>query len=101
MSRRPNTLDIADWIASRGFPGREPRVHVNMPASVQVATDRSVTARIIDLSLNGFRLTSQEPLEVGQLVELASFKDAVQGQIRWVDGLDAGGVFTEPTRIVA
>lgn len=62
------------WLSSREFPGREPRVRVNMCASVQVTPERSVIAQIVDLSRSGFRLISEEPLQTGQLVELSNRK---------------------------
>lgn len=98
-TRFRNAESMSSWVNSREFPGREARVRVNMRASVQVTPERSVIARIVDLSRNGFRLISEEPLQTGQLVELSNRKDASLGEIRWVDGLEAGGVFSEPPRI--
>ena len=94
----PNVGSRPAW-DSQGFPGREPRVLVSMQASVQLTSERSVNARLVDLSRAGFRLISEEPLQTGQLVELSNRKDASLGEIRWVDGLEAGGLFADHPRI--
>jgi hypothetical protein len=86
---------MADWVSAREFPSREQRVNVNMPASVEVSSGRTVLARIVDLSANGFRLVSEEPLQPGQRVEVASRKNASEGRICWVNGSEAGGVFLD------
>ena len=70
-----------------------------MRASVQVSAEKNVLAHIVDLSREGFRLISDEPLRTGQVVELSTGKDAVLGEIRWTSGLEAGGLFSERPRI--
>jgi hypothetical protein len=93
MSRKRNACTMASWVGAREASARERRVRVAMPAPIQVAAERTVEARIADLSLNGFRVVSDEPLQVGQSIKLHGRKDRGQGEIRWVDGLEAGGVF--------
>lgn len=98
-SRFRNAEAMPKWVSSREFPAREHRVRVNMRASLQLTAERSIVVRIVNLSRAGFRLVSEEPLHTGQLVELSSRKDASIGEIRWVEGLEAGGLFTERPRI--
>lgn len=100
FSRVRNVESMSVFLNSRELPGREPRVQVNMRASVQVSSERSVAAQILDLSRGGFRILTVEPLQTGQLVELSSGKDASIGQIRRIDGLEAGGVFVNHPPIV-
>lgn len=95
LARKRGPSAIKEAVGLREFPGRQRRVHVNMPASVQVTADRALKVRIVDLSASGFRLVSEEPLVPRQLVEVQFCKDAGQAEIRWVNGLEAGGVFID------
>ncbi len=93
-SRKRSVHELPTFLRLRESPERERRVQVSLPAWVQVAPDRSVAASIIDLSANGFRLVSDEPLRVGQIVRVLSRKDASRGEICWVAGKEAGGTFS-------
>jgi hypothetical protein len=56
-----------------------------------------VAVTVTDLSEGGFRLTSEEILEVGEQVKLRADRHGeVRAEIRWVDGFSAGGVFLTP-----
>ncbi len=92
---------MAQFLAQREFPAREPRVMVELPATVQVTTDYCVRACVVDLSATGFRLVCEEALQTGQIVELQTGKDVEQGTIKWVRGDEAGGVFMGRVRLIA
>jgi hypothetical protein len=93
--RKRNASAMTELVGATEFPSREQRVHVNIPAAVRVAAERTVTARIVDLSVDGFRLVSDEALELGQQVEVASRKAVSGGRICWVNGNQAGGIFAD------
>lgn len=92
--------NMAKWMPVRQHPGRETRARVKLAASIQVSGERNIRGQILDLSKSGFRLTASEPLLVGQLVEISRGNEASVGQIRWVDNLEAGGVFIDPLRVI-
>jgi hypothetical protein len=94
-SRKRPFDELPTFVRRREFPERDRRVQVSLPAWVQVAPDRRTAASIIDLSANGFRLVSDEPLRIGQIVRVLSHKDASRGEICWVAGNEAGGTFTK------
>jgi hypothetical protein len=98
---QPDGHALPEGISAKEAPRRQLRVQVSLPAWVQVAPSRSVEATIVDLSANGFRLVSDELLTVGQVVRVLSRSEAVRGEIRWVAGHKAGGVFTKPAKPVA
>ncbi|MES2135949.1 MAG: PilZ domain-containing protein [Pseudomonadota bacterium] len=57
-------------------------------------------AEVVNLSSDGFRLRSHDPLEVGWEVTLESLDhNPVKAVICWACGLDAGGVFAEPVAL--
>ena len=78
-----------DWIP------RDPRVDVDY--DVRVHTDAGeVSAQIVDLSSDGFRLHTSNPLQVGWEVTLEAAKDfPVRALICWACGNESGGVFAE------
>jgi PilZ domain len=56
-----------------------------------------VDAHILNLSSDGFRLHTADPLQVGWEVTLEAAKQfPVKALICWACGHDAGGVFAEP-----
>jgi hypothetical protein len=57
--------------------------------------DRLVAGAIVDLSAAGFRIEADERVSVGQSIRLLGDKQAAGAQILWVEGLQAGGVFTD------
>lgn len=99
--RKRDVHAIRRAIGTREFPSRERRVQVSLRAKVQVAPTRSAEATIVDLSANGFRLVSDELLEVGQFVRVLSCSDALRGEIRWVAGREAGGTFAKPAQPIS
>lgn len=59
-----------------------------------------VDAQVVNLSSDGFRLRSHDPLAVGWEVTLeAGRHDPVKAVICWSCGLEAGGVFAEPVAL--
>jgi hypothetical protein len=57
-------------------------------------------AQVINLSSDGFRLRSEDPLQVGWEVTLEADKhNPVKAVICWACGLDSGGVFAEPVAL--
>ena len=59
-----------------------------------------VDAQMINLSSDGFRLRSHDPLQAGVVVTLEAVgHDPVKALICWACGLDAGGVFADPVAL--
>jgi len=78
---------------------REPRIEVGYDVRVHCSTGE-VEAEMINLSSDGFRLRSHNPLQPGVIVTLeAAGHDPVKALICWACGLDAGGVFAEPVAL--
>jgi hypothetical protein len=82
-------------LAEQEWLPRDPRVDVDY--DVRVHTDGGeIDAQIVNLSSDGFRLHSANPLEVGWEVTLEAAKQfPVKALICWACGLEAGGVFAE------
>ncbi len=93
QSRVRNAQSLSAGLKSTPWPARDARVRVSMRASVQLTAERCISAQVLELSREGFRVIAKEPLQSGQRVELLTGKEASFGEIRWVDGLEAGGVF--------
>jgi hypothetical protein len=88
--------DLAACIGS----GREARVTLNCDAVLIEPDGCSVDVVILDVSKDGFRLKSPAELEVGSEVCLQVAKIApVRGQIRWICGHQAGGIFLDPVAL--
>ena len=81
------------------WPPRDPRVEVEF--DVRVRTELGETeAQLLNLSSDGFRLHSVDPLQVGWEVTLEAAKQfPVKALICWACGNDAGGVFAEPVAL--
>lgn len=78
-----------DWLP------RDPRVEAHFDVRVHCQAGE-IEAEIINLSSDGFRLRSQDPLQVGWVVTLEAAKQfPVKALICWACGLEAGGVFAE------
>jgi hypothetical protein len=78
---------------------REPRIDVEYDVRVRCSAG-DIDAQIVNLSSDGIRLRSANPLEVGWVVSLEAAKtDPVKAVICWACGLDAGGVFAEPVAL--
>ena len=78
-----------DWIP------RDPRVEVDYDVRVHTEAGE-VDAQIVNLSSDGFRLHTANPLQVGWEVTLEAAKDfPVRALICWACGNESGGVFAE------
>jgi hypothetical protein len=75
---------------------RAARTGVSFDVLVRCA-EGEVEARVVNLSAKGFRLRSTWALEPGWEITLEVAKlPPAKALVRWVAGLEAGGVFTEP-----
>ena len=81
------------------WPSRDPRVDVEF--DVRVLSEAGATeAQLLNLSSDGFRLHSLDPLQAGWEVTLEAAKQfPVKALICWACGNDAGGVFAEPVAL--
>jgi len=74
---------------------RNPRVDTDIAVRVHCQAGE-IEAELINLSSDGFRLHSENPLQVGWEVTLQAAKDfPVKALICWACGNDSGGVFAE------
>ncbi|MFL6764476.1 MAG: PilZ domain-containing protein [Sphingomicrobium sp.] len=78
---------------------RDLRVEAEFPVRVHTQAG-DIDAQIVNLSSDGFRLRSENPLQVGWVVTLEAAKQfPVKALICWACGPDAGGVFAEPVAL--
>jgi PilZ domain len=81
------------------WPPRDTRIDADCDVRVHCAAGE-IDAQMVNLSSDGFRLRSQDPLQAGWVVTLkAGRHDPVKAVICWACGLDAGGVFAEPVAL--
>jgi hypothetical protein len=93
INRSPQSM--VDWVHGREHPERAERVKVRMPVDLELSPNSLVRAIIDDLSRDGFRLRSRAILHEGQSLKMHLPRATVTCELRWVDGLQAGGVFIE------
>jgi hypothetical protein len=78
---------------------RDPRVDAEFDVRVHTQAGE-IDARIVNLSSDGFRLHSDNPLQVGWVVTLEAAKQfPVKALICWACGTEAGGVFADPVAL--
>jgi hypothetical protein len=78
---------------------RDPRVDTALPVRVHCQAG-AIDAHILNLSSDGFRIRSDNPLQVGWVVTLEAAKQfPVKALICWACGQEAGGVFAEPVAL--
>lgn len=83
-------------LEGRAVPQRAPRTDVTFDVLVHCMAG-DLGGEIVNLSGSGFRLRSSKPLEVGWVVGLKVEKmPPIKAVVRWVHGIEAGGVFLEP-----
>ena len=76
---------------------RGPRVATDLKAMLLRPNGEEIHAIIIDISKDGFRLTAEAQLMIGERLDLRVPKAGdVPAQIRWALGNEAGGVFLAP-----
>jgi hypothetical protein len=74
---------------------RDPRVDAEFAVRVHCQAGE-IQAQILNLSSDGFRLHTENPLQAGWVVTLEAAKNfPVKALICWACGQDAGGVFAE------
>ena len=66
-----------------------------MRVNLELGPDTIIKAVIGDLSKDGFRLRSGAVLHVGQKVTMHLPRETVACELRWVNGMQAGGVFAD------
>lgn len=76
---------------------RRPRVAVRHEATLIFADGAEVAVTVTDVSQGGFKLTSEEILEVGEQVSMRDRHGDALAEIRWVRGFEAGGQFLTGT----
>jgi hypothetical protein len=97
--RKRSSEGMAEWVTAREHAGRQRRIRISMPVELELTPGSKIAAEINDLSKDGFRLRSSAVLHAGQALTMHLPRDTARCEVRWVDGLDAGGVFHEPARI--
>ena len=81
----------------QGKAKRSLRVDVHTEASLTFTDGSTVRVIVTDISEGGFRIESEELLEVGEKVRLSDHRHGdVAAEIRWAKGFSAGGVFLTP-----
>ena len=82
-------------LAAEEWPSRDPRVDVGFDVRVHCEAGE-IDAQLLNLSSDGFRLHSANPLQVGWEVTLEAAKQfPVRALICWACGNESGGVFAE------
>ena len=82
-----------DWLP------RDPRVNVEFDVRVHCEAG-DIEAHLVNLSSDGFRLHTSNPLQVGWEVTLEAAKNfPVRALICWACGNESGGVFSEPVAL--
>lgn len=76
---------------------RGPRVMTDLKAVLLRPNGEEIHAIITDISKDGFKLSAEAQLMIGERLDLRVPKAGdVPAQIRWALGKDAGGVFLAP-----
>lgn len=74
---------------------RDRRVKVSMRVSLKIDSGHTALAIVDDLSKDGFRMRSRALFHPGQRFRMHMPRDTADCEIRWADGLEAGGVFLQ------
>ncbi len=76
---------------------RGPRVATDLQAKLLRADGEEIAVVITDISKDGFKLSTETLLMIGERVDLCMPKTGdVPVQIRWALGGEAGGIFLAP-----
>ena len=81
--------------APAGTPQRARRIPVSMDGMLIASDGVESKVRVTDLSSDGFRLELTDELIDGEQVQLRLGRETIRGEIRWVRGKEAGGVFLQ------
>lgn len=76
---------------------RARRIRVSMDGVLIASDGVESKVRVTDLSSGGFRLELTDELMDGEQVRLRLGRETIRGEIRWVRGKEAGGVFLDGT----
>lgn len=77
-------------------PQRSPRINVRMEGFLTTSDGYETSVVVIDVSVDGFRIESEDELLPGERVKLRVGKSPAQtGEIKWVIGNEAGGIFLD------
>ena len=86
-------------VAGEELLPRDPRVDTELPVRVHCNAGE-FDAALTNLSSDGFRLHSADPLQVGWEVTLEAARNfPVKALICWACGNESGGVFAEPVAL--
>ena len=86
-------------LAGDDQPSRDTRIDVEYDVNLHCDAGE-IPAQLVNLSSDGFRLHTEDPLEVGWEVTIrAPRHEPVKALICWACGLEAGGVFAEPVAL--
>ena len=73
---------------------RATRILLNAPIGIDMEDGSRVPATLLDLSSEGFRLRSEELLQVGERIALrVDGEEPMPGEVKWATGFVAGGIF--------
>ncbi len=76
---------------------RAPRVASHLRATLIDSNGRELAGIVTDISKNGFRVKVEEPLMIGECVQVRVDRYGdFPAQIRWALDHEAGGVFLTP-----
>ena len=87
---------------SGGYVQREPRIDVRYHAVVTETDGCELDVEILDVSRDGFRLSSAGKFDPGQEIWLAVSNSGLaplHALIKWTCGDEAGGVFLDPVAL--
>jgi hypothetical protein len=80
----------------RSFASRPPRVDLRRPALIVLSDGGFVQVTLLDISRGGFRIESDDPPRVGELVTLkVERSQEFPARICWVLGREAGAAFID------
>jgi PilZ domain-containing protein len=97
-SLKPAPHTMLEFVQRRELASRPRRVRVSMPVMLEIGPNCTVKGIIDDISKEGFRLRSRALLHPRQVLKMRLPRETVACELRWTDGLEAGGVFKEESK---
>ena len=79
-----------------GHSRRAPRVTAHVRSVLIDSNGHELPAVVTDISKGGFRVSTSEPLVVGECLVVRVGHSEFRAQIRWANETEAGGYFLEP-----
>jgi hypothetical protein len=84
---------------------RDVRIRVSQAATLVLSDGSEIEVVITDVSKGGFRLTADETFYIGENIRVGEPVvlrierwDAIQGEIVWASGCEAGGLFSDTSQ---